>query len=186
MQGNKITLKNPKTVPQKSAAPAVEKRIIRIADTDIDGSKKIKDALRLINGIGFAYANAIIRVLNIPEAKKLQDLDEPMMEKLRDAMKEPHKNGIPNWMYNWRRDENTGADSHLIGNDLKSKHALHIQMIKTTRSYKGYRHSFNYKLRGQRVKSRGANFKGRVGTSLGVTKKTAAQSAQPAGAEAKK
>jgi Ribosomal protein S13 len=108
------------------------------------------------------------------------------MEKLRDVMHDPHKNGIPDWMYNWRRDETTGADSHLIGNDLKSKSTLHIQMIKATRSYRGYRHSFNYKLRGQRVKSRGANFKGRVGTSLGVTKKTAAQQAQPSAGESKK
>lgn len=185
MQGNKVTIKVPRAAPTKNVEPASEKRIIRIADTDIDGSKKITDALKLINGISFSYSNAIIRVLGVSEAKKLQDLDEQTMEKLRDIMKNPHKNGIPNWMYNWRRDEATGLDSHLIGNELKSKQTLHIQTIKGTRSYKGYRHSFNYKLRGQRVKSRGANFKGRIGTSLGVTKKTAVQQAAPT-AETKK
>ncbi len=123
-------------------------------------------------------------MLGVDGSKILQDLDGPTMDRLKDIMYNPHKNGIPDWMYNWRRDETTGADMHLIGNELKSKHALHIQTIKTTRSYRGYRHSFNYKLRGQRVKSRGANFKGRIGNALGVTKKTAVQ--QTAATETKK
>lgn len=184
MQGNKITIKDRKAAPQEAAAAGVERRIIRLADTDLDGSKKISDALRLINGIGFSYANAVLKVLHIDGSKKLQDLDGPTLEKLKDAIYNPHKNEIPSWMYNWRRDESTGSNNHLIGNDLRSKRALHIQNIKASRSYKGYRHSFSYKLRGQRVKSRGANFRGRVGTSLGVTKKTAVQ--QTAAAETKK
>jgi small subunit ribosomal protein S13 len=180
MQGNKITIKAPKPVQQKSTEAVAEKRIIRIADTDIDGSKKIRDALRLINGISFAYANAVINVLGVDGNKKLQDFDSTTIEKLKEILYDPHKNGIPEWMYNWRRDENTGANSHIIGNDLKSKQTLHIQLIKASRSYRGYRHSFNYKLRGQRVKSRGANFKGRVGNAIGVTKKTALQQQQAA------
>lgn len=178
MQSNKITIKNPKIQPKAVAGP--ERRIIRVADTDLDGSKKIKDALRLITGIGFTYANAIIRVLGVQEDKKLQDLDEQTMTKLKDVMRDPHKNSIPDWLYNWRKDEFTGTDSHLIGNDLRSKSALHIQAIKASRSYKGYRHSFNYKLRGQRVKSRGANFRGRIGNAIGVTKKAVVQQSQEA------
>ncbi len=186
MQANKITIKNPKAPVKAVAVQVGERRIIRIADTDIDGNKKLRDALRLIGGISFSYANAIIKVLNVDGSKKLQDLDEQSMDKLKTVMKNPHESGIPAWMYNWRRDETTGANIHLIGNDLKSKTTLHIQTIKGTRSYKGYRHSFNYKLRGQRVKSRGANFKGRIGNTLGVTKKTAAAQAAAAAPENKK
>ncbi len=187
MQANKITIKNPKApVKPVAAAQMGERRIIRIADTDIDGNKKLSDALRLIGGISFSYANAIVKVLGVDGAKKLQDIDEQTMDKLKTVMKKPHESGIPAWMYNWRRDENTGANIHLIGNDLKSKTTLHIQTIKGTRSYKGYRHSFNYKLRGQRVKSRGANFKGRIGNTLGVTKKTAAAQQAAAAPENKK
>ncbi|MCL5009654.1 MAG: 30S ribosomal protein S13 [Candidatus Parvarchaeota archaeon] len=177
MQSGKTAQKPQATQRVKQQAEG-ERKIIRISDTDIDGSTEIKNALRIITGISFSYANAIIKVLGINGNTKLQDISAGDMDKLKDIMKNPHKNGIPGWMYNWRKDENTGLDTHLIGNDLKSKHNLHIQEIKTSRSYRGYRHSFNYKMRGQRVKSRGANFKGRIGNTIGVTKKTIVQ--QPA------
>lgn len=157
-----------------------DRKIIRIADTDIDGNKKVSDALREIKGVGFSYSNAILKVLNIDGSKHLQDIDGPSMEKLKDALKNPMKFGIPSWVLNWRRDETTGSDYHFISTDLRSRMAMHIQALKDSRSYRGYRHSFSYKLRGQRVKSRGANFKGRVGRSLGVTKKTAQQQQKPA------
>jgi small subunit ribosomal protein S13 len=182
MQNNKPVHKGPVT-QQGKPEPEGERRIIRIADTDIDSSKELKDALRLIAGIGFSFANAIIKVMGVDGEKKLQDLNGEELDKLKKVMKDPHSAGIPGWMYNWRRDETTGLDYHIIGNELKSKQTLHIQEIKTSRSYRGYRHSFNYKLRGQRVKSRGANFKGRIGTTLGVTKKSAAA---PAAKEAAK
>ncbi len=172
MQVNKQQ-KAPKA-PQKPAAGAAERRIIRIADTDIDGSKKLRNALRLITGISFAYANAIIKSTGVSGDQKLQDIDEASMQKLKGVMGDPEKYKIPRWMYNWRRDEKTGTDKHILGNELKAKQTLHIQEIKTSRSYRGYRHSFNYKMRGQRVKSRGANFRGRVGTSMGVIKKAVA------------
>ena len=182
MQDNKIRLKAPKA-PAASTAAVGERRIIRIADTDLDGSKKLQDSLRLIDGLSFSFANAIIKVLGIPGTKKLQDIDEQGITKLKAILHDPRGNGIPDWMFNWRRDETTGSSAHLLGNDLKAKYTLHIQMLKSTKSYLGYRHSFNYKLRGQRVRSRGANVRGRLGPTLGVTKKTALQ-AQP-GAEAK-
>ncbi len=156
-----------------------ERRIIRIADTDIDGSIELRNALKLITGIGFSFTNAVIKVLGVEGDKRLQDLNNEELDKLKTIMKNPHSNGIPEWMYNWRKDESNSLDVHSIGNELKAKHTLHIQKIKTSRSYRGYRHSFNYKLRGQKVKSRGANFRGRIGTTIGVTKKTAAQLKTP-------
>ncbi|MCL4399288.1 30S ribosomal protein S13 [Candidatus Parvarchaeota archaeon] len=154
-----------------------EKKIIRLADSDLDGSKKVRDTLRSIYGISFAYANAIIRAINISGNEKLQDLDQQTTDKLKDVLSDPKKYGIPHWLYNWQKDENTGEDMHLVGSELKSKHTMHIQLIKSSGSYRGYRHSFNYKMRGQRVKSRGANFRGRIGTTVGVTKKAAQQAA---------
>ena len=82
---------------------------------------------------------------------------------------------LPDWLYNWRRDDTTGLDYHLLSTELRSKMTMHIQNIKNSRSYRGYRHSFNYKMRGQRVRSRGANFRGRVGGTVGVSKKSLQQ-----------
>lgn len=100
-------------------------------------------------------------------------MDEKELNELKDALSDPFKYKLPHWIFNWRKDEETGLNYHLLSNELKSKTTMHIQKIKTSRSYRGYRHSFNYKLRGQRVKSRGSNVHGRIGSSLGVIKKKA-------------
>ncbi len=161
-----------------------ERRIIRIADTDLDGSNKVKDALRSITGISFSFSNAIMKTLKIEDSKKLQDLDEKSISELKELIKDPHKFKIPAWLYNWRKDQTTGLDYHLLSNDLKSKITMNIQSIKSSRSYRGYRHSFNYKMRGQRVRSRGANFRGRVGGTIGVSRAKVQQ--QKAGAAVEK
>ena len=170
MQANKHVGK-PVKEQRKTNESQQERRIVRIADTDLDGSKKVKDLLRTIPGISFSYSNALMHALNIPYDMKLQDMGEKELNELKGALSDPFKYKIPHWMFNWRKDEETGLDYHLLSNDLKSKTTMQIQKIKTSRSYRGYRHSFNYKMRGQKVKSRGANFHGRVGSSLGVIKK---------------
>ncbi len=160
---------------------AKERRIIRVADTDLDGSNRVKDSLRSITGISFSFANAVMKTLKIDDSTKLQDLDEKALNDLKDLIKNPHKFNIPSWLYNWRRDLETGLDYHLLSNDLKSKMTMNIQGIKSSRSYRGYRHSFNYKMRGQKVRSRGASFKGRVGGTIGVARKAPTASAPAAG-----
>ncbi|MCL5420501.1 MAG: 30S ribosomal protein S13 [Candidatus Parvarchaeota archaeon] len=172
MQANKHSGK-PVKEQQKKAVDMQERKIVRIADTDLDGSKKVKDLLRSITGISFSYSNALMKALKIPDGKKLQDMDEKELNELKDALSDPFKYKLPHWIFNWRKDEETGLNYHLLSNELKSKTTMHIQKIKTSRSYRGYRHSFNYKLRGQRVKSRGSNVHGRIGSSLGVIKKKA-------------
>ncbi len=186
MQGSKPVQTQGKSQQGKPPAPKVvgERKIIRIADTDLNGDKKVGDALRDIHGVSFSFSNAVMRVLGIEYNKKLQEIDDNTLSKLKEALYDPKKYNIPVWLCNWRKDEHSGLDYHYVGNELKSKVTLHIQNIKSSRTYRGYRHSFNYKLRGQRVKSRGANTRGRIGSTMGVTKKTAQQ--QQAGTEEKK
>ncbi len=171
MQANKHSAKPVKELKKPEKQDLQERKIVRIADTDLDGSKKVKDLLRSIVGISFSYSNALMKALKISDDKKLQDLSEKELNELKEALNDPFKYKIPYWLFNWRKDETTGLNAHLLSNELKSKITMHIQQIKSSRSYRGYRHSFNYKMRGQKVKSRGANFYGRVGSSLGVIKK---------------
>lgn len=186
MQGSKPipTHGKPQQGKPQASKTSVERKIIRIADTDLNGDKKVGDALRDIYGVSFSFSNAIMKVLGIEYNKKLQEIDESNMAKLKEALLDPKKYNIPEWLCNWRKDERSGLDHHYVGNELKSKATLHIQTIKNSRTYRGYRHSFNYKVRGQRVKSRGANVRGRIGSTIGVTKKTAQQ--QQAATEEKK
>jgi small subunit ribosomal protein S13 len=81
-------------------------------------------------------------------------------------MRDPSKFGIPGWMLNRRKDLDTGKDQHLISADLILKAKMDIEQMKDIKSWKGYRHAYGLKARGQRTKTTG-----RAGKALGVKKK---------------
>ncbi|MGC8681997.1 MAG: 30S ribosomal protein S13 [Candidatus Acidifodinimicrobium sp.] len=154
----------------KAPKKPVEKRIIRIGDTDLDGDKSVISQLIRIYGVSASYANAIINALNLEAKTKLQDLNEETINKLKEALINPQKYGIPLWLLNWQKEVESGVSKHKVGSELKSKNALNLQQIKLLRTFRGIRHQFGYKVRGQKTRSRGANEKGRIGKTIGVTK----------------
>ena len=66
--------------PKKASKEVEFKKIIRIAEADLDGNKKIEHALISIKGVSWAYAHAIRKALNF-ENVKLADLSEEDIEK---------------------------------------------------------------------------------------------------------
>ena len=88
------------------------------------------------------------------------------VEKIEDIIKNPTKYGIPNWLLNRRKDMETGKDLHLLGSDLVFQTKTDIDQMKAIRSWKGFRHSYGLKVRGQRTKTTG-----RQGKAMGVKKK---------------
>ncbi|HIH28194.1 MAG TPA: 30S ribosomal protein S13, partial [Thermoplasmata archaeon] len=63
-------------------------------------------------------------------------------------------------------------DIHLISTDVTSRLRDDINMMKMIRSYRGVRHEFGLKVRGQRTSSNG-----RKGLALGVSKRKEAPAA---------
>jgi len=167
MQDNKKVVKNPE---KKVSKPSVEKKIIRIAESDLDGSKKLEHALIGIKGVSWSYAHALREALNF-ENKPLGDFSEADIEKIKDALKNPQNYGLPSWVLNRRNDPFTGKSSHLLASDLILSQKMDIRFLKAIKCYRGVRHSFNYKSRGQKTRSHGANYRGRVGLSVGVSRK---------------
>ncbi len=163
---------------KKQVKEEKEHKIFRIGDEDLPGDVSIRNVLRKIYGVSFSYSNAIIRALNLDPNSVLQNLDENTLNKIKDALYNPKNYGIPEWLYNWRKELETGRDMHYIGSELRMKSNLNIQNIKLSGSFRGVRHQFNYKLRGQRTRSRGANFRGRVGATVGVIRKKEQQTQQ--------
>ena len=156
--------------PKKAKKPAEFKKIIRIAEADLDGNKKIEHALISVKGVSWAYAHAIRKALGF-ENVKLVDLSDEDIEKLRDALAHPHNYGIPSWIYNRQKDIATGRDMHLLSHDLILAGKMDVRRLKNIKAYRGVRHMFNYKVRGQRTRSRGANVRGRTGATVGVVRK---------------
>ena len=144
------------------------KYFVRIANTDLDGSKSIKQALTKIKGIGFMFSNAVLNTLSIEKTKKIGYISDSDAARIEEVIKDPAKFGIPSWLLNRKKDPEDSADKHLIGPTLTFTQDNDIKMMKKIKSYRGIRHSLGQPVRGQRTKS---NFRKNKGKVMGVKKK---------------
>ncbi len=140
--------------------------IIRFAGTDIDGTQPVTYALTNVKGIGIKLANAIMEKSGISPEARMGYLSSAEVEKIEDILKNPGKYGIPQWLLNRRKDRETGNDLHLLGSDLVLQTKNDIEELKKIRSWRGFRHSYGLKVRGQRTRTTG-----RKGKAMGVKKK---------------
>lgn len=156
----------------KGKKPAVEEKpkdeikyIVRIANTDLDGTKTVEFALTGIKGIGARISKIIARQAQVDPHATMGYLPPEQVDRLRGVIENIEAN-VPVWMVNRRRDIYTGEDRHLFGVDLTLGVKEDINIMKKIRSYKGIRHERGQKVRGQRTKSTG-----RTGATVGVVRK---------------
>ena len=142
------------------------KYIVRIADTDLNGERRIVYALTGIKGIGYRVAEGLVRKLNLNPNEKIGALPEDKLEELRRAVEEELSDILPNWMVNHRKDIDTGEDLHYVSTELDMRIRDDINLLKKMRCYRGVRHERGLPVRGQRTRSNG-----RRGLALGVQRK---------------
>jgi len=152
------------------------RHILRIIDTDVDGTLKVPLALKRVKGISLSLANAILVKAGIKPETRAGFLTEAEVDKIEEIIKEPAKFGLPNWLMNRRKDADTGKDMHLISADLALRNKMDIEQMKNMKSWRGYRHAYGLKVRGQRTKTTG-----RSGKALGVKKKAFIRPAETEG-----
>ena len=155
------------------------RHILRIAGKDIEGSKKIIIALSQIKGIGYNLSQTILQSLNINSNMRIGFLTEKEVSDIEAAIKNPSLIGIPNWYFNRRKDSDSGSDKHLLTSDLDFTISNDIEREKTVYSWRGYRHMFGLRVRGQCTRTTG-----RKGGAVGVKKVVMRPSAGGAGAGA--
>lgn len=142
------------------------KHMVRIARKDIDGNKTIQNALTDVKGVGKALSRAISIVMGFDLEKKIGYLSDDEISEIEEAIKNPKKYNVPDWMLNRRNDYETGETTHLIESDLLMCLRDDLNRMKKIRSYKGRRHEVGLPVRGQRTKS---TF--RKGQSVGVRRR---------------
>lgn len=144
------------------------KHLVRIANTDLDGNKPLYYALTKIKGIGYIFANAILSATKIERKKKTGYLTDGEVKLIDDILKNPLKHKLPAWLFNRKRDFESGDDSHLTGGDLDFYKENDIKLMKKIKCYKGVRHIYGLPVRGQRTKS---NFRKNKGKVMGVKRR---------------
>ncbi len=156
---------------------AETREVVRIARTDIDGTKPVAKALGSLQGVGEMYGNAVVQAMDMETDTRIGDLEDDEIDEIEEAIKNPEDVGIPTWLRNRRKDRETGEDLHLIGSDLELKQEFDVRRLKEAGTYKGWRHSIGLPVRGQKTKS---SFRSgaKIGVSRARLKEEAAEAAE--------
>ncbi|MBO6083525.1 MAG: 30S ribosomal protein S13 [Candidatus Methanomethylophilaceae archaeon] len=139
--------------------------IVRIASSDIDGQKRTVIGLQSIKGVGKRVAEIIAKKAGVDPSVKMGSLSDEKIAEIEELVTS-YVEYAPQWAINRQNDYETGADMHLLGNDLDLTQKDDINRMKMIRCYRGIRHEGHHKVRGQRTRSNG-----RQGLTMGVTRK---------------
>ncbi|MBS3926982.1 MAG: 30S ribosomal protein S13 [Nitrosarchaeum sp.] len=152
------------------------RHIVRIVGNDIPGAKKAIVGLTQIKGIGYSFATAILDTLKINTNTNIGFLSEANVESIEKLITNPIAGNFPAWFLNRRKDIETGVNMHLLTSDIPFTLRNDIERERITNSWRGYRHMYGLKVRGQCTRTTG-----RKGGAVGVAK---AGKAAPAAAAA--
>ena len=135
--------------------------------------------LAQIKGVGYMFANSIINSLKINSELRIGNLSNEHVKSIENIIQNPSSSNFPSWFLNRRKDIETGEDKHLITSDIDFTVRNDVEREKATGSWRGYRHMFGLKVRGQRTRCTG-----RKGGAVGVAKGGRVLPAQAGGAGA--
>ncbi len=153
--------------------------IVRLANSDLDGTRAAALALTGVRGVGLRMAEVVCRTAGVNGNEMLGNLPESTVEGIEQILVQlPQK--LPPWMLNRPEDYSAGETHHYVGGDLETALRDDINLMKMVRSYRGVRHERGQKVRGQRTRSNG-----RTGMAAGVLKKAAKEAAAQKATEEK-
>jgi len=125
----------------------------RISGVNLPLNKQVFIALQYIYGIGDHYAEKIYKELNIDKSKRVNNLSEDEILKVRELIDK----------------------SYSVEGDLRREISLNIKRLRDLGTYRGTRHRKKLPVRGQRTHSNARTRKGKAiaiaGKKLTVMKK---------------
>ncbi len=144
--------------------------IVRIAGKDVKGEINLGRALFAVRGIGqtlsLAAAAVISKELSIDPKSRVGDLSEAQIESIDKILYSLQDYGVPSYLLNRCSDFLTSNNRHVIMNDLLFESGQDVDRDKKMFSWRGYRHTFGQKVRGQKTRNTG-----RTGMAVGVLRK---------------
>lgn len=110
----------------------------RIAGINLPKEKRVEIGLMSITGIGKSTSKSILEKLKIDANKKVKDLSEDEVAKLRDEI-----------------------EKYQVEGDLRRKVSMDIKRLQEIGSIRGFRHKKGYTVRGQRTRTNCRTRKGK-------------------------
>ena len=139
--------------------------LIRILGNDIPGENKTLIGLTQIRGIGYMFANSMLQILKINPDSRIGTLSADQVSSIERMIQDPKSQNFPTWFLNRQKDIETGDDMHLVTSDIAFNLRNDVEREKGVFSWRGYRHMYGLKVRGQRTRCTG-----RKGGAVGVAK----------------
>jgi small subunit ribosomal protein S13 len=144
--------------------------VVRLAGKDLKGEVPVRRALTRVKGVGDRLGpilgNIATEQMKIANDTVVGLLTEEQMKKLEDILSHPGKYGVPLYLLNRQKDPETGEDRHIISTDVNFLMRQDIEHDKTLNTWRGYRHLYSQKVRGQHTRT-----SGRTGMTVGVQRK---------------
>ncbi|MGC1184186.1 MAG: 30S ribosomal protein S13 [Candidatus Dormiibacterota bacterium] len=122
----------------------------RIAGVDLPRNKRIEVALTYVYGIGLTTSHKLLRIAQIDQDTKTDDLSETQVVRLRDIIAKE----LPG----------------RVEGDLRRQVALNIKRLMEIGTYRGLRHRRGLPVRGQRTRTNARSRRGPRKT-VGVRRK---------------
>ncbi|HET6622467.1 MAG TPA: 30S ribosomal protein S13 [Candidatus Saccharimonadales bacterium] len=123
----------------------------RIANVVIPDAKQVQIALTYIYGIGPKFAGDILSATKIEPTKRVKDLTEAELKKLRDEI----------------------DSNYQVEGDLQRQVSGNLKRLKDIQSYRGLRHKNSLPSHGQRTRTNARTRRGKK-IAVGGTQKKAA------------
>ena len=112
----------------------------RIAGVNIPQNKLVQVGLTYIYGIGNKFSNEICRALEIPKSKRVNELTDEQILKIREYIDQ----------------------KFTVEGDLRRENSLSIKRLIDLASYRGSRHRKKLPVRGQRTRCNARTRKGKA------------------------
>ena len=110
----------------------------RLAGVDLPPNKRVEISLTYLYGIGRTLSNKILAKLGIDKNKRMKDLSDPEVNKLRDEIQ-----------------------NYQVEGDLRRIEGLNVKRLGEINCYRGIRHRKGLPVRGQRTKTNARTRRGR-------------------------
>ena len=115
--------------------------LIRISGVNLTGTRRVEVGLTAIYGVGRKLSAQVLTEANINKDKKVQDLDDNEINKIREIL-----------------------SRHQTEGDLRRKITMDIKRLQEIGSYRGFRHKRRMPVRGQHTRKNARTRKGRKKT----------------------
>lgn len=137
--------------------------IIRVLNTNLNGTVKAPFALTAVRGVGRRFATLACKKAEVNVHKRAGELTAAELEQLMVIVANPRTFKVPDWFLNRQRDPKDGTSSQVTSSQLDTKARDDLERLKKIRNHRGLRHYWGLRVKGQHTKTTG-----RRGRTVGV------------------